>query len=43
MRKSADLKAKVVTKIPKGTKLEGTETQGFLKATYKSYSGYVHH
>ena len=42
MRKSADLKAKVLTKIPKGTKLEGTETQGFLKTTYKSYSGYVH-
>ena len=42
MRKSASLKAKVLTTIPKGTKLEGTETQGFLKTTYKSYTGYVH-
>ena len=42
MRKSTSLKAKVLTTIPKGTKLEGTETQGFLKTTYKSYSGYVH-
>ena len=42
MRKSTSLKAQVLTKIPKGTKLEGTETQGFLKTTYKSYSGYVH-
>ena len=42
MRKSTSLKAKVLTKIPKGTKLEGTETQGFLKTTYKSFSGYVH-
>ena len=42
MRKSASLKAKVLTTIPKGTKLEGTETKGFLKTTYKSYSGYVH-
>ena len=36
MRKSASLKAKVLTTIPKGTKLEGTETQGFLRTTYKS-------
>ena len=42
MRKSTSLKAQVLTKIPKGTKLEGTETQGFLKTTYKSFSGYVH-
>lgn len=42
MRKSASLKAQVLTKIPKGTKLEGTETQGFLRTTYKSFSGYVH-
>ena len=38
MRKSTSLKAQILTKIPKGTKLEGTETQGFLKTTYKSYS-----
>ena len=42
MRKSTSLKSQVLTTIPKGTKLEGTETQGFLKTTYKSYSGYVH-
>ena len=42
MRKSTSLKAKVLTTIPKGTKLEGIETQGFLKTTYKSYSGYIH-
>ena len=42
MRKSTSLKAQVLTKIPKGTKLEGEETQGFLKTTYKSFSGYVH-
>ena len=42
MRKSTSLKSQVLTKIPAGTKLEGTETQGFLKTTYKSFSGYVH-
>ena len=42
MRKTPSLKAAILTTIPKGTKLEGTETKGFLKTTYKSFSGYVH-
>ena len=40
LRKSASLKAAVLTVIPKGTKLEGTETKGFLRTTYKNFTGY---
>ena len=40
LRKSASLKSKVLIVIPKGTKLEGTTEQGFLKTTYKDKTGY---
>ena len=42
LRKSASLKAKVLTVIPKGTKLEGTMEKGFLKTTYKDKTGYCY-
>ena len=40
LRKSASLKSKVLLVIPKGTKLEGTASEGFLKTTYKDKTGY---
>ena len=42
LRKSASLKSKVLTVIPKGTKLEGTMEKGFLKTTYKDKTGYCY-